>query len=200
MAGATSLDGTFSIGVDAGELPLRDWDQGGLSGTLQIHSVRVGPGPLSRPILGLVQQIRGAAERGGPSAAGPARELPDEWLIATDQEVRFAIRNGAVEHSRMLFQAGPVTIESTGAVGIRDEALAVDLRIRFPDQWFENRPLLARLRGEGIVVPIRGTLTQPQVEARPLLEFGRGVGLRAAEGWLQRLRERESSRRAPDPR
>lgn len=187
LANTTSIDGTFTLTVDAGTVPLEQWLRTALSGTLAIQSARVGPGPLTQQILGLVQQIRGLAERRGPLAGDDA----GQWLTIQEQQVHFAVRDGRVEHSDLRLLVGPISIESRGSVGLDDESLDLLLVIRFPESWFENRPLLASLRGDGLKVPIRGTLTQPQVESRPLLEFGRGIGVRAADGLLRKLLERE---------
>ncbi|MFV0444337.1 MAG: hypothetical protein ACK5Q5_12275 [Planctomycetaceae bacterium] len=186
MANATSIDGAFTLAVDAAAVPLADWPRSDLQGQLQIHSARVGPGPMMQQTLGSIQQIRGLAERRPIKALDPDAQ----WLTITDQDVEFFVREGRVEHRNLQLAAGPVLIDSRGSVGLADDTVDLLLAIRLPESWFANRPLLSGLTGDGLQIPIRGTLSQPQVDARPLLEFGRGIGLRAADGFLQRLRER----------
>ena len=186
MANATSVDGSFSLRVDEASIPTDRLAHGDLEGTLSIHSARVGPGPLTKQLIGIIQQFRGIAERQPPAM----REQPDGWLTIADQDVRFGIRKGRVDHQNLTLQIGPAAIESSGSVGIVDDSLDLLLVVHFPESWFENRPLLAQLRGDGLRIPIRGTLNQPQIDARPLRDFGRGIGLRAADGLLRRLLER----------
>jgi hypothetical protein len=143
---------------------------------------------LTEQILGVIQQIRGVAERRSPGA-NPAEQFP-QWLTINEQHVAFAVRGGRVEHRDLQLMIGPVSLDSRGSVGLADDSLDLQLRIRFPDSWFANRPVLAQLRGDGLVIRIRGTLSQPRVESRPLLEFGRGIGAKAVDGVLRRLLER----------
>ncbi|MCA9053281.1 MAG: hypothetical protein KDA75_05555 [Planctomycetaceae bacterium] len=188
MANATTVEGRFTLSVAERSFPLEEFPNSGLEGSLAIHSARVGPGPLTQQILGIVQQFRGLAERRGTNPPDDAAQ----WLTIADQTVRFAVRDGRVEHRGLQMLIGPVTLESQGSVGIGDETLDLLLTLKFPESWFENRPLLAQMRGEGLKIPIRGTLSQPQMDVRPLRDFGRGIGLRAADGVLRRLLDRSN--------
>lgn len=192
MADTTSIDGQFSLSVDPARLPLAQWPQVDLSGTLAIHSARVGPGPLTQQILSLVQQIRGLTQPRGPAA--PDADRFGQWLTIADQQVHFTVQHGRVTHRDLQLFVGPVRLESSGSVGLEDDSLDLQVRMRLPDSWFADRPLLASLRGDGLVIPIRGTLSQPQLEQGVLRDFGRGVGLRAADGLLQRLLQPDEPR------
>jgi hypothetical protein len=186
MANTTSIDGSFSLAVDASTVAVEQWPQTELQGTLSIHAARVGPGPLTQQILGIVQQVRGIAER---RAAGNGDQAIG-WLDVSEQNVPFVIHAGRVEHRDLKLTVGPVVLESQGSVGLVDDTLDLLLVIRFPESWFADRPLLAGLRGDGLRIPILGTLTQPRIEAQPLRDFGRGIGAQAVDGLFRRLLDR----------
>ncbi len=187
MANTTSIDGSFTLSIDAGEVELSQWPNDDVQGVLSIHSARVGPGPLTQQILGLVQQVRGVADR---RSTNDVKETIG-WLTIVDQQVPIVVHAGRVEHRNLRLSIGPVELESQGSVGLVDDSLDLSLVIRFPESWFANRPLLAGLRGDGLRIPIRGTLAQPQIEARPLRDLGVGIGVRAVDGLFQRLREQK---------
>lgn len=103
MAHATSVSGSFSVGLHAGAFPLHALPDAGLGGTLVIHQARVGPGPLTRQILGIVQNLRGVAGRPGEAVLESL-----QWLTVTEQQVDFRLEAGRVHHARLSMFAGPV--------------------------------------------------------------------------------------------
>jgi hypothetical protein len=50
--------------------------------------------------------------------------------------------------------------------------------------------LLSRLKGEVVTVRIGGTLDNPTVDRRALIDFGKRLGAKAAGGLLQNLLEK----------
>lgn len=184
MANVTTVDGRFSLALNAGEYSLADIGRSGLSGTLTIHDSQVGPGPLTQQVMGPIHQIRAIAER-RPEIATKERE----WLTIRGQQVPFVVRDGRVYHSQLAMQIGQVELASSGSVGL-DDSLDLLLVVRLPDKWFENRPVLAAMRRDGLRLPVRGTLQRPQVDANALREFLRSAGTQGLDGLLKKLLDR----------
>jgi hypothetical protein len=184
-AHATSVSGTFSIDVAAGEAALQPFPTEGIAGTLTVHEAQVGPGPLTRLVGGLIEPIRELApDRKGRSLESAA------WLTIAEQRVAFRLSKGRMHHEQLSLFLGPVELRSRGSVGVADDSLDLVVSVHFPESWFANRPLLAAAHHEGVPIVIRGTLTHPRIDGRPLLEFGRGLGLRATGRLLEKLFER----------
>jgi hypothetical protein len=190
VANATSADGTFTLTVNAGRMELKDPNGADISGALQVHSARIGPGPLASQMIGIAATITQMATQRAPEWA--EREV---WLTLPAQQVPFHVRDGRVLHEGLTVEIGDLAMTSRGFVGL-DESLDVELEIPIPDAWLERSPVLSNLRGEVIRIRIAGTLDRPKIDRRALAEFGKRLGARAAGGLLQNLLERQLEKAA----
>jgi hypothetical protein len=183
LADATTIDGRFSLAMAAGTLSPAEPATSNISGVLTISESRVAPGPMAEEILGIIRQVRALAR---PRDAAPGDERT--WLTIQNQEVAFATRDGRAYHDGLAALIGPVTVRSSGSVGLVDESLDILIEIELPESWLQDRPVLASLMQEGgLRIPVRGTLSRPQLEFRPLENLGTDLGARATEGILRRL-------------
>lgn len=154
LAGATRMEGLFSLELEGGRLPLGDPASGSLAGTLSMHSVDLGPGPI-------VQQFIARLPGGLP--------IPQSIRIADDADVGFQLSDRRVFHQGLEFGVPlpdpglRLDVESSGAVALDDGGLDLTLALPFPDTVPPNRPLLQVLAGKTISVGVKGVLGQPEV-------------------------------------
>lgn len=154
LSGATRMAGLFSLSLDGGRLPLGDPGSGTLSGTLSMHAVDLGPGPI-------VKQVLAGLPAGLP--------IPPSIRITDDAAVRFRLVDRQVWHEGLEFglplpdPGMRLDVESSGAVAIDDGRLDLTLSLPFPAEVPANRPVLQVLAGKTISVGVRGALGRPEV-------------------------------------
>lgn len=175
LADATRAEGRFSVTLDGASVPLPDSQRGVLGGEVLIHSARVGPGPLAQQFLGIAQQVKTMID-GRPASLGSQSET---WLNVPKQQVKFDVREGRVHHQGLTVTAGDLVIRTTGSVGF-DQTLALVAEVPVQDAWVANKRLLESLKGTTLQLPIRGTLSQPQVDSRTLSDLNRQIMQNAA--------------------
>jgi hypothetical protein len=163
LAGSTQSEGQFSLQLQGVRVPLGDTKKADSAGQLTVHSVRVVPGAMARPIVDLAQQIEALAKRRDPTAL--AARQPVTLLSIRDQQVNFRVVDGRVYHQNLEFQVGDVTVRSQGSVGL-DETVSLTLQVPIQESWIAKEPLLAGLKGQSLSVPVAGTLTRPQLDQR----------------------------------
>jgi hypothetical protein len=178
LAGTTQSEGVFSLQLDGARVPLGEPRRADSAGNLTVHSVRVVPGPLATQWIGLAQQIEALARRRDPAALTAKPQIT--LLAVRDQQVNFRVVDGRVHHQNMEFQVGDVTMRSQGSVGF-DETIALTLHVPVQDAWIAKEPLLAGFKGQTLQVPISGTLTRPQMDARAIASLSQQLLQGAAQ-------------------
>ncbi len=154
LADATRSSGRFSLVLDGATLPVGDPAAGTLSGTLAMHEVVVGPGPLVRNLF---------ASLPGDLPPPPAVRVADE------SHVRFKLADRRVFHEGLEFGLplpGPgrrLDVQSSGSVGLDDQSLDLKLVLPIPTDLRQDRPLLAALAGKTVSLGVAGELGQPEV-------------------------------------
>ncbi len=191
LADATRAEGKFSVNLAGGQLPLSAPATGDIGGQLTVHNVSILPGPSAKSMVALSRQIIAMAKGQTPAGDSDDRAV----LTMNEQAIEFRMVNGRVYHQGMTMQAGEVTIRTRGSVGVADETL--DLVAEFPikPEWAAKSPLLAGFGDRPISIPIRGTLSHPQVDGQILQQLGAQLIQGAArnaieknlEGGLDRL-------------
>jgi hypothetical protein len=185
VAEATRAEGTLSLELAGGELPLdQPWD-GRLAGTLQVHAAQVGPGPLAQQYLAVARQLlalsgRQANRQFEEQLAGRA------WLVLPSQEVPFELNQGSVAHRGLTMQVGDLTIVTQGRVHVATQQLDLAASFKLPESWFSQvQGPLAALRGQTITLPISGTLSRPRVQMQGLEGLGKQLAAGVVEGLLR---------------
>lgn len=177
LADATQIDGQFSLDVANAALPLSAPMTGNMAGTLAVHQVRVRPGPSGLQITSFVDQIKSLITR-KPPAGAPQDRI---WVQMPEQAIPIKLAGGRAYHQNVTFQIGEFTVLSTGSVGFADESVDLVLQIPIQDDWTKDK-LLAGLKGKSLKVPVRGSLTQFQLDSRVLTELASQIGGTALEG------------------
>lgn len=189
LASATAVQGRMTLTTNAGQIPLSAIAAADLSGTMTIQEGKVRPGPLANQVLGQVAQLEMLIKKLKVS------ELSDRSIMEIENKpIAFRLYQGRVYHERCGFNVAGVLTETTGSVGI-DQTIQMLVSIPFPERWFADAgPVLKALQGEALQFPVTGTLAEPQVDARPVAEFGKRIGVKAVGGLIDRLIERRQNR------
>lgn len=176
LAETTRSSGRFSLVLDGARLPVGDPASGSLSGTLSMHEVVLGPGPL---VVNLLRSLPGEP---------PA---PPEIRVAQDAHVRFELADRHVRHEGLAFGLPlpgdrRLDVQSSGTVSVDDDSLDVRLVLPIPADLPQDKPLLAALSGKTLSLGVGGKLGEPEVAfdgsigrmagevARELLDRARG--------------------------
>lgn len=129
--------------------------------------------------------IAGNANSGGNSAAAAApTESNITWLEIPAQTMSVNMQDGVVVHDRLSLNIRGFELVSQGRVGL-DQSMALQTQLNLPAELLQKNPQIASALGNSIVLPISGTLTQPQIQAGQLktaLNTALGQGLQQALG------------------
>jgi hypothetical protein len=154
LADATRTSGRFSLKIDGGTFPIGAPEAARLSGSLAMHEVDLGPGPL---VANMMNALPGRLQ------------LPSSIRVADDSNVEFHLAERRVWHKGLEFGV-PLTkpgqrldIESSGSVGLDDKVLDLKFALPIPSDLPGDRPMLAALAGKSISIGIGGVLGQPKV-------------------------------------
>jgi len=154
LADSARTSGRFSLSLAGAKLPVGAPGSGTLSGTLAMHEVVVGPGPL---VTSLVESL-------------PANfPKPTAVRIADESHVKFRLAERKVWHEGLKFgvplpvEGRRLDINSSGTVALDDRAIDLRLSLPIPADLPKDRPLLAALSGKTVSVGVAGSLDEPQV-------------------------------------
>lgn len=189
LADATRIDGRYSVTLRELAVPLASPEPGRppggrAAGVLDIHRVRVTPGPATAEIVGLVKQIEGLLRDGVQSVVQPS----DTVLVSiTDTPIEFQMVDGRVYHRGLKFNVGDAIVESGGSVGV-DETLDLLLTVPILDKWVDRRPqYLGGLRGQSLRIPVKGTLSKPKINNDAFRKLSQQLIQSAGAGLLEGL-------------
>lgn len=150
LAGVATARGSLSAEIDPGRIPLDDLALGQASGRLVIAQLEAGPGPLVGEVAKLLK-------------------IESALSIPPDTVIEFRLANRRVTHSRFDFYVGPLLVSMQGAVGL-DQSLDLELEVPVPGQLLGQGTLAQALAEQTIVLPVRGTLAKPEIDARALTQ------------------------------
>ncbi len=155
------VEGTISVELDSARIPLEDPSKADISGRLVVENLEVVPGPLTRPLVLIGQQIEALVKRRVP----PLDLGRDPALLKIDnQKVDFHMVDGRMYHQSLTMQVGETTIRTRGWVGA-DETIGLVAEVPLKPEWLKT-PGFSAQRDGVIQVPITGTLKDPKVDNR----------------------------------
>jgi hypothetical protein len=178
LAGTTQSEGQFSMQLDGTRVPLASSKKADVAGKLSVHSVRVVPGAMANQLIGVARQIEALAKRRDPTALAQKPQVT--LLNIRDQQVNFKVVEGRVHHQNLEFQVNDITLRSQGSVGF-DQTVQLTLQIPIQDAWIAKEPLLAGFKGQALQVPVGGTLSHPQIDARAVASLSQQLLQGAAQ-------------------
>lgn len=153
LAEATQTSGRFSLSLARARLPVGDPGGGTVAGTLSMHEVVLGPGPL---VADLIESLPAGFPR------------PSSIRIADESVVKFRLDDRLVSHEGLEFgvplpNGRRLDVHSSGTVGLDDRALNVRLALPIPTDLPQDRPVVAALAGKTLSLGVAGTLDEPRV-------------------------------------
>lgn len=166
LAGVAAAEGRFSIELDQCEIRLDDPAQSKLAGRFTVHAIEVGPGPLVRELAVVL------------SRASVAK-------LQRESVIRFHLADGRVYHEGLELVFPEMSVRTHGWVGL-DQSMSLVAEMPIPPKWLAGHRLLdAALKNQELKVPIRGTLSQPQIDRRKLDEYNQALVRKATENVIQ---------------
>lgn len=180
MADATRIDGRLSIDIAGANIPLTELKTSDVTGTLRIHSAQLRPGPAAEPYVNIASQVQALIRRRPITGASVA----ESWVTLQPQNIPFRMVDGRVHHQNMNLSIGDVSIRTSGSVGV-DQTLDLVAYIPIQDDWVANDPILASLRGQVLQIPIRGSLSKPDVDEKALARIARQIAGSAVQERLE---------------
>jgi hypothetical protein len=165
VAEVTQVGGEFSVDLTGFQLPLDKPAGAQTAGTISVHNIELGPGPLVQQLRPVIEKLRGIV-------GGDDRQRVERLSIARESQVEFRLVAGRVYHRGLRLQFPRFSIETYGSVGL-DESLAMMAEIRLPDKWLGDGPLATLLKSRPFQVPIAGTLKKPSLDLAQFRALGR---------------------------
>ncbi len=187
VSDSTRTEGTFSVELDGGQVPLADPKKADIGGRLIVQNMTVTPGPLFRTFAVIGQQVdaivKGRLPTGGLNG-------DTALLKIDDQKVDFHLVEGRVYHQGLTMQVGQVTMRTRGWVGL-DESVNVIVEIPVKDEWVRQRNSpLASLDEPVIRIPIVGNLKDPKFDTRVMAKLIEAIPRAAIENGLNKTLDR----------
>jgi hypothetical protein len=172
LAGTATADGSLSMGISGARIPLATPALAEASGVVVIEQAHVQPGPIAQQLLSAFREASTLANAKRPSLS--FLEEGNNWLEIRQQQVEFQMTQGRIYHRHLSMSLGKVAVQTSGWVGT-DETMSVVAQIPINDDWIQDEPLLAGLRGQLIQIPIHGTLSRPQLDRRAFAQVSQQI-------------------------
>jgi len=182
LAGATRVDGLFSLELNETSVPLSDPKQTRTEGNLSVHQLTVSPSPMVRDLATLIKRLESIKEP--QNLLRSSRSPQDSKLLSIkDQQIAFQVAEGRVHQRNLEFVVDNVPVRSNGSVGF-DQTLALVIEIPIQDKWIEKEPALRGLAGQTLRIPIQGTFQNPRIDERAVANLSQQLLEGAARGFL----------------
>ena len=180
LANTTRASGEFSLVIDEARWIAGKEKTATVDGTLTLHAVDIGPGPIVAKII----------------AALPGQlPIPPTIRIAESSEIHFRKSDRFVQHEGLAFgiplktSGQRLDIVSEGSVGIDDRSIDLTLSLPIPDSLPTDRPLFTALAGKTIKVSVDGTLDDPKLQLDTSLKQ---TAAEVATDFIRELRNKKS--------
>jgi translocation and assembly module TamB len=167
LANVAEAEGSISLTLERGRLPITAPTAGELKGTITLHHVKVGANPVLRELSRLLK-------------------IPPPTGMVGESQVAFHLVEGQVHHSGLEMAFADFTVKSSGAVGL-DGSLAIVLETQIPPRRAAAAKLTPVQAKQTIRIPIGGTLDHPRADARALESLTSVLGRSVLENELNKL-------------
>ncbi len=192
LAGATRAEGEFSVTLNETRIPFDDPKKSRVVGQLEIHQMRVSPGPMIAELVAILEQID-ALTKGRPLLQASVTPGSNKAITVENRQIDFQVSEGRVYHRNLEFLIDDVPVRSYGSVGF-DQTLALEIEIPIQKKWIDRQRALRSLAGQTIKIPIRGTFSKPRIDERAVAELSRqmlqGVATEAIGSEINRALEK----------
>ena len=169
IGNATQTQGLMSVDLAGARLPLADPFGGEASGQLIFENLESTPGEQVRPLVNLIVKLQ--------SAIDPRFAFGDKAVLlrVRPEPVSVRLADRRLWHEGLVIDAGQLVIRSAGSVAA-DGALAMVVEVAFRGDIIGATPVVGKLLRTPLVIPLKGTVSRPQFDAREMdLIIGRIV-------------------------
>jgi hypothetical protein len=182
LAEATRVEGSFSLDLLGGKVPLAQPLNADLGGRVRIQAFEVTPGEPAKAWVLLAQQIAALVDKRPPPV-----ELEREVILLKldEQAVDFRVVDRRVYHEGLLMQVGDVTLRTQGWVSLEDDSLGLLIEVPLRPEWLQKMPALARIPEQTIKIPMTGKLSKPQIDREAMRQLTALLIQNATQGLLE---------------
>lgn len=180
LANTTRARGEFSLVIDEARWIAGQGRMATIDGSLTLHEVEVGPGPM---VTKIVASLPGELP------------TPPTIRIAESSKVHFRKSNRRIWHEGLSFgiplksSGQRLDITSEGFVGIDDRSIDLTLSLPIPKSLPTDRPLFAALAGKTLKASVEGSLDKPTLQLDSSLKE---TVANVAADFLRELRNKKS--------
>lgn len=167
LANVAEAEGSVSLALDGGRIPISTPTTGDVKGTFIIHSAKIGPGPLVKQ-LSLIFKV------------------PPPTSTIKECKVPFHMVAGKVHHRDLELAFPEFTLKSSGAVGL-DGSLALVIETPVPPHLARAAKLTPTQAKQLVRIPVGGTMDQPRPDPRALESLTSIIGRSILENELNKL-------------
>ena len=166
---STQTQGLMSVDLSGARLPLGDPFGGEASGQVIFENLESRPGERVQPLVNLIVKLQ--------SAIDPRFAFGDKAVLlrVRSEPVSVRLADRRLWHEGLVMDAGQLVIRSAGSVGA-DGTLAMMVEVAFRGDIMGATPVVGKLLRTPLVIPLKGTVSRPQFDARSIdLMIGRIV-------------------------
>ena len=158
---STQTQGLVSVDLAGARLPLDDPFAGEAAGQLIFENLEATPGDSVRPLVNLIVKLQ--------SAIDPRFAFGDKAVLmrVRPEPVRVRLADRRLWHEGLVMDAGQLVIRSAGSVGA-DGTLAMVVELAFRGDIAGATPVVGQLLRTPLAIPLRGTVSRPQFDARAI--------------------------------
>ncbi len=167
MANVAQAEGSISLTLEGGRLPLSAPTEGELKGTLVLHHAKVGPNAIVREVSALLQ-------------------ITPPTGVVKECRVPFHLLQGKIHHTNLELTVGEFAMKSSGAVGL-DGSLAIVVETPIPAQLAAAARLTPAQAKQILRIPIGGTLDHPRIDPHVLESLTSALGRSLLESELNKV-------------
>lgn len=186
IANSANAEGEISAVVGDNRIALGDITQSNLTGTLVIHKATVGLSPVAAQVANVLG-------------------MKDTTMtLVNESAVPIQVANGRVYHQNFPLRISGTTFHTSGSVGFDDTLdLVIDVPLPKDLPALKNNPVLMKaVAGKVLKVPMRGTLSRPELDPRAfndaVLKLAREGAKEAGKDFIEGKIEGELKKLLPD--
>ena len=158
---STHTQGLMSVDLAGARLPLADPFGGEASGQVIFENLESTPGERVQPLVNLIVKLQ--------SAIDPRFAFGDKAVLlrVRPEPVSVRLSDRRLWHEGLVMDAGQLTIRSAGSVGA-DGTLAMAVEVAFRGDIAGATPVVGQLLRTPLTIPLKGTVSRPQFDARSI--------------------------------
>jgi hypothetical protein len=158
---STQTQGLMSIDLAGARLPLADPFGGEASGQVIFENLESTPGERVQPLANLIVKLQ--------SAIDPRFAFGDKAVLlrVRPEPVSVRLADRRLWHEGLVMDAGQLVIRSSGSVGA-DGTLAMMVEVAFRGDIVGATPVVGQLLRTPLTIPLKGTVSRPQFDARSI--------------------------------